>query len=253
MSFHLHEDEAPVPTLDQGSAHTGESEVKADGDSSTADELSGLGVVPDALDSSPDDEAHLPADVGSAPTDDRAPSSVGPDVEVLLAAVEELRVEVHRSNERAVHREQVIDTLHAELEVLRRGERRSMLRPPLTVAARLRDDLLRQATSLPADFDTARMAKLLASFADSLELMLDDNGVSIEQPRVGDPFDPKRHRAQAKVDSTDASLVNRIAEVRRAGYLDLESGAVLSHAEVTIYALAVTLPDEPVDVTTPAG
>ena len=53
--------------------------------------------------------------------------------------------------------------------MLRRGERRGLLRPLLADMCRLRDDLLKQAATLPAEFDAAKAADLLRSYAETIE------------------------------------------------------------------------------------
>jgi len=163
----------------------------------------------------------------------------------VVDSIERLTAEVLKSHERAAHREAVIDALHGELETLRRGERRSLLRPLLTGAARLRNDLLRQAETLPDDFDASRASQLLLSFADSVELMLEDNGVAIEMPFVGHAFEPRRQRAIGKVETFHPALAGTIVEVTRAGVTDVDSGAILAHAEVRVYVFdPSSIPDD---------
>ena len=72
-------------------------------------------------------------------------AGISGDIQRLLATSE-------RYHARAEQREGVIDHLHAEVERLRRGERRGMLRPLLAEMCRLRNDLLRQAEDLPGRF-----------------------------------------------------------------------------------------------------
>lgn len=153
----------------------------------------------------------------------------------LTAAVTQLVAESEKHHARASHRETVIDNLHAELEKLRSGERRGTVRPLLVSVARIRDDLMRQATELPGDFDAVRAQKLLQSFADSIEILLDDYGVSTCTPAVGDGFDARRHKAVSSTPTADAALVKTIASVRRDGYQDVEAGVLLTLAEVVVY------------------
>jgi len=116
----------------------------------------------------------------------------------LLAAISEtlerVAVSSERYHARAEQREGVIDHLHAEVDRLRRGERRGLLRPLLVEICRLRNDLLRQAEDLPADFDAGRARLLLRSYADSVELALEDSGVATFAPEQGDQFEPRLHR-----------------------------------------------------------
>lgn len=165
-------------------------------------------------------------------------------VDVVAEAIDRLTAEIHRLNERAEHREAIIDSLHAELETLRRGDRRTLLRPVLTAAARLHGDLVRQAASLPADFDAARASILLDSFGASVELLLLDNGVLIETPEAGTAFDPRRHRALSKTPTAHATLANTIASVTHPGYIDFASDTILAHAHVAVFSpVPPELPD----------
>jgi molecular chaperone GrpE (heat shock protein) len=162
----------------------------------------------------------------------------------LQAAVLRLVAESEKHNQRAAHRESVIDKLHAEVEKLRTGERRGTVRPLLVAVARLRDDLVKQGSGLPADFDAPRAKRLLHSFADSIEITLEDFGVATYTPKVGDDFDPRRHKAVASEPISDAQSVRTVAGVRKAGYEDIEAGVTLAQAEVTVY---VDAPEQPAE------
>ena len=170
-----------------------------------------------------------------AAADESSPSADDDLLLELKDAVTRLSSGVEKYHQRAAHREVVIDHLHEELEKLRASERRSTIRPVLLAVARLRDDLLRQGRDLPADFDAARAQRLLQSFADSIEITLDDFGISVHTPEVGEAFEPRRHKAVAATPTDEATLVRTIAGVRRDGYLDVEAAVTLSQAEVAVY------------------
>jgi molecular chaperone GrpE (heat shock protein) len=153
----------------------------------------------------------------------------------IAAAVHRLASSAERYHDRAQQREGVIDYLRSELELLRRGERRGLLRPLLTQMCRLHADLVRQAATLPPDFDTAKAVRLLQSYAETLGEALEDNGVVTYQPDEGDPFNPRQHRQVKRQPSTDPDLAGRIAAVRQPGYLDLEADSPLAPAEVTVF------------------
>ena len=128
-------------------------------------------------------------------------SPAGQAAEALLteisATVQEVADHSRRYHARAEQREAVIDFLRSELDVLRRGERRGLLRPVLADLCRLRGDLLTQAATLPADFDAAKAADLLRSYAETIELTLESNGVITYVPDDGERFDPRLHRRVA--------------------------------------------------------
>lgn len=154
----------------------------------------------------------------------------------ISATVREVAQLSQRYHARAEQREGVIDLLRSEVEVLRRGERRGLLRPVLADLCRLRSDLLAQATALPADFDAAKAAGLLRSYAESIELTLESNGVVTYAPDGGERFDPRLHRRVGGEPATDPALAGHVAGVRRDGYLDIEANSPIAPAEVTVFA-----------------
>ena len=153
----------------------------------------------------------------------------------LAAAVRELSSSAERFHDRSEQREGVIDYLRSELEVLRRGERRGLLRPLHTDICRLRNDLLKQAAVLPDDYNAEKAADLLRSYAESIQLTLESNGVVTYAPDEGDSFDPRKHRKVKSQDSTDPTMTGRIAWVQRDGYLDIEANSPITPAEVTVF------------------
>lgn len=192
-------------------------------------------TVPEASEGSTAPGGPEAADVAEAlPT---AGDSEGDPVSLVSAAVQDLADSAQRYHDRAEQRESVIDYLRSELELLRRGERRGLLRPLLTDLCRLRNDLLRQADGLPADYDAEKAAGLLLSYAESVELTLEGNGVVTFAPDEGDAFDPRRHRKVRSKETTDPELGGRVAGVQRVGYLDVESHSPVTLAEVTVYAV----------------
>ena len=162
--------------------------------------------------------------------------------EVSQASLAELTAEIRRLaaaaeqyQERARQREGVIDYLRSELDLLRRGERRGLLRPILTEMSRLHADIARQVTSLPPDYTAVQAANLLDSYADSLKGGLEDHGVVTYAPEAGDHFDPRWHRQIKNLSTSDPDLDGRIASVSKVGYLDIEADSPLSPADVTLY------------------
>ena len=159
----------------------------------------------------------------------------------ILSAVRKLADSSERYHFRAEQREAVIDHQRDEVDRLRRGERRGLLRPLLVETCRLRNDLLRQAAELPSDFDAERAALLLRSYAESVEITLENSGVQMFAPEPGDPFDPRMHRRAGGQPPGDPALAGRIASVVRDGYLDVDSNSPLAPAEVVVFGnLAAT-------------
>lgn len=187
---------------------------------------------------------------GEAPSDsvssDSGPSGPGPGeperaADDLLAqiasATREIAAATDRYHTRAEQREGVIDYLRSELDLLRRGERRGLLRPVLAELCRLRDDLLKQAATLPADFSPDKAADLLRSYAETIELTLENNGVVTYAPNSGDPFNPRLHRRISGAPTADPALAGHVAGIQRDGYLDIEANSPIAPAEVNVYAV----------------
>jgi molecular chaperone GrpE len=185
--------------------------------------------------------AGTPAADSTAETEPAAASSsqAAQTAEALLteisATVREVADLSRRYHARAEQRESVIDFLRSELDVLRRGERRGLVRPVLADLCRLRGDLISQADALPADFDAAKAADLLRSYAETIELTLESNGVITYMPDEGDRFDPRLHRRVGGEPAADPALAGHVAGVRRDGYLDIEANSPIAPAEVTVF------------------
>jgi molecular chaperone GrpE (heat shock protein) len=169
----------------------------------------------------------------------------------IRAAVRELADSSERYHTRAEQREGVIDHLRDEVDRLRRGERRGLLRPLLVDVCRLRNDLLRQADGLPDDYDVEQAARLLRSYAESVELTLESCGVVAFEPDSGNPFDPRMHRRVGAEPTSDPALVGRIARVRRSGYLDVDVNSPIAAAEVVLFTAASDDPGQPSSAATP--
>ena len=107
-------------------------------------------------------QAAEPGEPDAAGAPEQASAAPGELMAEIAASVRDLAESAERYHVRAEQREAVIDHLHAEVDRLRRGERRGLLRPLLVEMCRLRNDLLRQAGELPADFD-ARAGRAAAS------------------------------------------------------------------------------------------
>ncbi len=225
----------------------GTPDVVADADAEGADEAGRtMDGTPGTDDSAPpvtgDDAAPVTGNGAEPGTGDGATPETGGEphesrvMSEISVALRDLADSSRRYHARAGQREGVIDHLRSEVEVLRRGERRGLLRPLLTDMCRLRNDLLRQAADLPADYDAAKAAELLLSYAESIQLTLESNGVITYAPDDGEPFDPRMHRRVAGETSADPALAGRIAHVRRDGYLDIEAKSPIAPAEVTVFA-----------------
>jgi molecular chaperone GrpE (heat shock protein) len=176
-----------------------------------------------------------------APAAESSDQTAGTLADIFAAVLEFISLS-ERYHTRAEQREGVIDHLRTEVERLRRGERRGLLRPILAENCRLRNDLLRQAEELPDDFDAGQARLLLRSYADSVELALEDSGVITFAPSEGEPFDPRLHRRVYSVPTADVKLAGRVARVLRHGYMDIEANIPMAPAEVVLFTYVTTTP-----------
>jgi molecular chaperone GrpE len=200
-----------------------------------------MGVAPELNSTDDLGTAVLPPDgePGGVPEAvDAPPAAETPEALMtqVSVAIRQFAESSERYHTRAEQREGVIDYLRSELGLLRRGERRGLLRPLLTDMCRLRNDLLKQAATLRVDFDAEKAAELLRSYAETIELTLQSNGVITYAPDSGDPFDPRMHRRVKGETAADPALTGRIAQVQRDGYLDIEANSPITPAEVSVFA-----------------
>lgn len=135
------------------------------------------------------------------------------------------RIERHlaESHRRAAHRETVIDRLHEENQRLRDGFGRLLLEPVTADLIRLHDQLTREANRLDG---AGQDGRLLRSFTDEVELILDRCGIDTFSAAPGDAFEGGRHRAVGVVPCADESQHNTVAEVVAAGFYERDTSQV---------------------------
>lgn len=164
--------------------------------------------------------------------DDGAPGVFGEFRDSLT----ELAAQVAREHDRAQARESVIDRLHSEVERLRAGEVRSLLRPTVTDLRLLRDDLAVQARSVPEGMTRGEVAALLESYADSVALILERCGVlSIRPVALETKFDPREQQVVGVVGTDQADLDGIVADVVSDGYADADTGRPVAPAKVKVF------------------
>ena len=153
------------------------------------------------------------------------------------AQLEALAREVAGFNERSASREALLNRAHDEIERLREGDRRALLQPLLREVAALRNDLLMQSRSLPAAYSAEQAAKLLESFAGSVEQTLERFGIETFAPAIGDDLNFREYRRVGTLPTEDEALHGKVSAVRCDGYRDLELDRQLAHAEVLVFEL----------------
>ncbi|MGH3187309.1 MAG: nucleotide exchange factor GrpE [Streptosporangiaceae bacterium] len=153
----------------------------------------------------------------------------------LRECVAGLAAEAAREHDRAQAREAVIDRLHDEVERLRTGEARSLLRPAVTDLRRLRDDLLAQARGVPETMNRGEVAALLESYADSVVLILERCGVVPVRPAARARFDPRQQQACGVAETDLRDLDGTVASIVSDGYAEAGTGRPVAPARVIVY------------------
>jgi molecular chaperone GrpE len=135
-------------------------------------------------------------------------------------------------NQRAAHREAVIDRLHEENQLLRDGIGRIVLDPVVADLIRLYDQLEREVRRLGPDEPDGR---LLQSFAGDVLEILERCGIEVFSAAPGDLFMRGQHRAVAVAPCDDGARHNTVAEVSAAGFQERDTGRVRRPVHVHVY------------------
>ncbi|RCG28223.1 nucleotide exchange factor GrpE [Sphaerisporangium album] len=183
----------------------------------------------------PPPEPHVSPETAPSPTsgDDR-PTAPGPaekggdaegkeparQIEELARQLAALTETMRREHERAAHREQVIDRLHAENQQLRHGIVQEVLAPVRTALYRLHDTVTRVAARWASDDPpSAELAgPLLAAMADEVAEVLGRTGAERVSVRPGDPYDAALHRPTG-TSPVDAGADGTVVEVLADGFV----------------------------------
>jgi hypothetical protein len=157
---------------------------------------------------------------------------------MLFAELHALRADIGvlagREQERAAHRESVIDRLHAENQMLRQRDLYVMLEPVRSALYRLYDLARREADrwSGPTPPAAEHTGPLLGVIAEELSEALARTGVEPFTPLPGDPYDPTRHRPVDTADVTDAALDGTVVKALSDGFTRGET--IARRADVVI-------------------
>lgn len=208
-------------------------------DSSSADSVVAEAASPDGAvhtDESPLIQAHGDIAATEPPEessvyDPGVPGALGE----LRDAISSLTEQIATDHARAAAREKIIDRLHGEVERLRAGEVRLLLRPVIADLRRLHHDLLAEARSAAGAISPAQAVALLESFAESAELALERCGIAVIRPEPGGRCQPGPHQVTGIKPTGDDGLDGRIFQITSEGYLDVDSGRPIAPARVIIY------------------
>ena len=155
--------------------------------------------------------------------------------------IERLELIEHQAGEyhqRSAHAETVIDRLHAENQELRNNARSSVFEPVAADLVRLYDSLSQEAERLAGAGADPAIVKLMMSFAEDAELILDRCGFEPVAATAGDPFTVGEHAAAAVDITEDESLNNTVARVVATGLRDKATGLVRRPLKARVYRTA---------------
>lgn len=183
-------------------------------------------------------------EVGATVADVRAADEPDPLAE-LTAEVRTLSGRLGALTQQLHRQQDVVHSLHEENQRLRLGEVQEAVAPLI----RHLIELIDQSARIRAGADDGPIRDLLAIEKGILE-GLRRNGVERREIEPGSCFDPSMQRAVSVVDTPDASLNERVAEVVKAAYIRISDGRSLREAEVAVYRY---VPETPAPAPEPEG
>jgi molecular chaperone GrpE len=151
-----------------------------------------------------------------------------------LRDLEQQSAEYHR---RSAHREAVIDRLHLENQRLRDEARGSVFDPITADLMRLYDGFRRDAERLAEGGAEPAIVKLLESYADDVELILDRCGVEPFFATAGEVFRVGEHTVVATLKAEHEDQNNTVAEMTSAGFRDRATGQVKRPVRAKFYRM----------------
>jgi len=158
----------------------------------------------------------------------------------IIERLELIEQQADAYHQRSAHSESVIDRLHAENQELRNNARSSVFEPVAADLIRLYDGLSREAERLAGAVADPAIAKLMMSFAEDAELILDRCGFEPVRATAGDLFIVGEHAAVAVDITDDESLNNTVARVVATGLRDKATGLVRRPLKARVYRIATS-------------
>ncbi|WP_066362446.1 nucleotide exchange factor GrpE [Herbidospora mongoliensis] len=148
----------------------------------------------------------------------------------LASSLSRLTEEVGREHERAAHREQIIDRLHAENQQLRHGLLQEALTPVRNGLYRLHDTVAREAARL----EPGHARDLFEAIAEEVAEVLARTGADRIEVTAGDPYDPNLHRPAGTAEGPANTVVGVVSDGFRCGDRVLrKAGVVIGKEEIS--------------------
>lgn len=143
-------------------------------------------------------------------------------------------------------RDEIIKSLHDELQTYKNGIRREYIYPILKEiirwAGRVSDThshYVREIKRDPAEA-VRHIPNLLKEYRNleyGLMDLIDDHGIATVKPVPGEKFDPLKHKRIGSEETEDPAKDGAVAGFASVGFADLETGRLLKQAEVIVFVL----------------
>jgi molecular chaperone GrpE (heat shock protein) len=182
-----------------------------------------------------DETLELAENTGTADNTGTAGKADTPDTPEPADTVDPVLAELTLLRQQQGFLNEVLDRLHRENEVLRRGETQKMLDPVVRDLIKLADDWSARGEALGGE-----PGGLCREVAEDAGLILARFGAEVFAPEPGTPFDRRAHRAVGTADTEDPSLDGTVAAARKPGYRVGER--VVRFAEVTVHRVVTGAP-----------
>lgn len=180
--------------------------------------------------------------------------STDPALDVLAAAVEELRAALGTAAQVRADQQDLIRQLHDENTRLRDTVQNRVQDPLVRDLILLADTCLRAGRSWATrdgDVPPTDVEHVLTGVAEDIGNILLRHGVETFLPEPGTPFDRGEARAVRTIDTDDPERANHIAEVLQPGYR--LGDRVLRPAEVVVCRSVPTVRTEDQSTSHPSG
>ena len=161
-------------------------------------------------------------------------------MQVLVDEMHHLRQDFDTKVKYDATKERQVDNLHRELQSYREGLHFKILRPLFIDLIAIHDDLDKLIESMPREetFQTvAQMANNLRSFQETVEEILQRNGVEVYSVE-GDAYVPGKQRALQAIETLDIALDKQIAHRIRKGFE--YDGKILRPELVVTYKVVIS-------------
>lgn len=170
-------------------------------------------------------------------TDDPIGTSSSPELSRIAERLRDLELQGAEYHRRSAHREAVIDRLHLENQKLRDEARASVFDPITADLMRLYDGFRRDADRLAESGAESGIVKLMESYAEDIELILDRCGLELFSATAGESFRVGEHAVVATLETQEENQNNTVAVVTAVGFRDRVTGQVKRPVRAKFYRI----------------